>query len=63
MAQNYQQHEGGCLGEIQEVFLQEVASELAVGVGFFQTGKGREHGLNKQKEVGPSLAWFRNGQM
>lgn len=42
--------------------LQEVASELLVGVGFFQTGKGREHSLNKHKKIGCSLAWFRNGQ-
>lgn len=43
MPQRYQEHEGGCLGEIQGGFLREVVSELIVGVGFFQTGKGREH--------------------
>lgn len=41
MAQSHQQHEGGCLGEIKEVFLQDVASELVVGVGFFPDREGQ----------------------
>lgn len=60
MAQRYQQHEGGHLGEVRKGFLQVVSADLAdlgldVGVGFFQTGKdsvGKEHGMNKCVEVG-----------